>query len=153
VTAARDPGFEAALAVAPGDQGLRLIYADFVEEHGDEAYGRALRWLAREGKHPVPNQAVKGAECYFGNDEPDGFSGNYHRIRRYYGPCLLATDLFVRLQLVIGPLHVRPGLLVSQLSKYDHPFHLAGQWAYFSSVQQATEYLARALEFRTETES
>jgi uncharacterized protein (TIGR02996 family) len=121
--AIRDPGFEAALEAAPEDQGVRLVYADFVEERGDEAYGRALRWLA--GRDLCPTKY--GERWYFGTIENEGWRTGVWRASA------LPVWLYRRLQ-ALTP-------------RYDFPDNTGshGYWCLYRTVQQVTEYLARAL--------
>jgi uncharacterized protein (TIGR02996 family) len=119
----RNPGFEAALALRPDDQGVRLVYADFAADHGDEDYERALRWLAANDLWAV----------YLGDDRVWCFGtvrNTYANNRPLYPrlrPALLPADLFARLTAVV-----------------DQRAH-TDWWCYFSTHQAATEYLARAL--------
>jgi uncharacterized protein (TIGR02996 family) len=46
-------GLHAALDADPADQRLRLVLADWYEEHGAPQTAEALRWLAGQGKHPA----------------------------------------------------------------------------------------------------
>ncbi len=44
--------FEKLLDETPDDWDLRLVYSDWLEEHGDELLACAQRWLVRHKKHP-----------------------------------------------------------------------------------------------------
>ncbi len=45
--------FEAALDETPDDWNLRLIYADWLDEHGDQSLARAQRWMAEHERMPL----------------------------------------------------------------------------------------------------
>lgn len=47
-------GLRLALYTDPADQLARLALADWLDEQGDEEAAACHRWMAREGKHPVP---------------------------------------------------------------------------------------------------
>lgn len=45
--------FEALLDVDPADWLARVVYADWLEEHGMDELAAAQRWMARHRRHPV----------------------------------------------------------------------------------------------------
>ncbi len=44
--------FEAMLDADPTDQTTRLIYSDWLLEHGDTVYANGLRWIAENERNP-----------------------------------------------------------------------------------------------------
>lgn len=60
--------FEDQLDSKPDDAGLRLIYADWLEEHGWPDRAAAQRWMVERGIYPE----LKGAGATY------GFGGSYH---------------------------------------------------------------------------
>lgn len=131
----RDPDFEAQLAAAPHDQGLRLVYADLVADHGDEEYERALRLMAglRIGPAHYEDRVYLGRDdnpnCRDPHDYPD--------IGSHYRAVALPAAFFLRMA---GPIERWSYNGIGPLPCKED------SWLYFASVQQATEYLARALE-------
>jgi uncharacterized protein (TIGR02996 family) len=146
-TTFRDPDFEARLDEAPGDQGLRLVYADLVADHGDESYERALRWMAANGKWPLRHILYHEARpfwmfgrannVYYGDGHSDFYATEIK-------PCLLPVPLFG----VVSRLIEQTG----RVGWFDRIGHGSvavaadGFWCGFESARLATEYLARALE-------
>jgi len=45
-------GFEDQLDSAPDNTALRLVYADWLDEHGDESLALAQRWMVEQGIFP-----------------------------------------------------------------------------------------------------
>jgi uncharacterized protein (TIGR02996 family) len=139
----RDPAFEAALRAHPADAGLRLVYADYLDDRGDEGYALAHRWLAVRGKYPLPYPA-----------HPDAGPWSYvlgTTARAYRGefePGLLPPALFARVRAA--------ATLVGQESRWGPLLRAlyAGKvrsvasviWAYFPSPQVAVEELAEVLD-------
>lgn len=141
---ARDPDFERALAERPDDAGLRLIYADWLDDHGEAAYAAAHRWLAANGRWP----AAYGLSRLFGGPMNGSFRPEF------YHPCKLPGGLHRRLMETIWD--SSPGMTRSAFScpNFDDAAlyrqlktaYTLVNWCVFHSHQQAVEHLARALE-------
>ncbi len=121
-----DPDFERALEDRPGDAGLRLVYADWLDDHGAPAPAAAHRWLAAAGRWPVLCDAI--SDFVLGTEDT-------HVSGREYRPALLPPAVFARLA---------AALPVFGGGNQPHP-HRTDTWAYFASPAQAVDHLARAL--------
>jgi uncharacterized protein (TIGR02996 family) len=135
--------FEQILEEDPGNQACRLAYADWCEEHGREAYGRALRYLATNERHPVLlPEGTLPRPWLFGDPENGGKEP-------HWAPCKLDWDVHRLLVKVVGR-NIPAGSTTDRM--WDEvqrgiapPFSVVG-WTVFTTQQQATEYLGRALE-------
>jgi uncharacterized protein (TIGR02996 family) len=136
--------FEEILRENPADWDCRLAFADWCEEHGREAYGRALRYLATNNRHPVllRESSSLSRPWLFGG--PDNGGENPH-----WAPCKLNWDVHCLLLKAVGRDFPVGG--VNNEMWFDirrgrcPPFSFLG-WVAFTTQQQATEYLGRALE-------
>ena len=147
--AARDAGFEAALAASPDDAGLRLIYADWLDDHGETAYAAAHRWLAANGKWPDHHPRLFRLGVWlFGHPDNGTHEPRYRSCRlpvplhaalarAVEGPDFDPTDIYA-CSVSDGP--SREGAVAG-----GRPFFFS-LWMAFATHRQAVEYLARALE-------
>jgi uncharacterized protein (TIGR02996 family) len=132
--------FEQILEEDPGNQACRLAYADWCEERGRERYARALRWLAQHNQHPVLDEGHPAPTWFFAS-RLNGYTDDL------YTPCKLSSPIHAAL---VGEI----GRDICQHNEEDWvslskgaagPFSCHA-WLAFQNVEQATEYLGRALE-------
>jgi uncharacterized protein (TIGR02996 family) len=134
--------FEALLVEDPANQACRLAYADWCEEHGREAYGRALRYLATNERHPVQTEWGIPQVWLFGG--PDNGGQNPH-----WAPCKLDWDVHCLLLKAVGrniPAGSITGRMWDDVRSGICPALSCLGWVAFTTQQQATDYLGQALE-------
>lgn len=145
--AVRDAGFERALAERPDDRGLRLVYADWLDDQGQDGYARAHRFLARLGRHPVVRPVYRSPQVW---DPPLALLGHADIPSHEpdLDPALLPRPVFERLRararLAVGGLSD----WMADLADLDRAAIRAlatSAWAYFRSAQVAVEELAAVL--------
>lgn len=56
---AENAEFERGLDAEPENWNLRLVYADWLDEHGDQELAFAQRWMAKYQKRPSDNQIMR----------------------------------------------------------------------------------------------
>ena len=56
------------LAENPGDQTLRLAFADWLDDAGELTRAEAVRFLLREGKRPRPSLGPDSIHCWWSHD-------------------------------------------------------------------------------------
>jgi hypothetical protein len=121
--------------------GLRLVYADWLEEHGEWAYAAAQRWLARHGIAPatirttVENQPI--AYSFAGPSARPGV--------RLYADCELPEDVHASLCRRIGPGADGYRDLVELAGGCRPPFLDRRGLLYFRTPERAVTYLSEAL--------
>jgi uncharacterized protein (TIGR02996 family) len=69
------------------DTDTRLVFADWLEEHGEEDRARAQRWLARSGKHLLSKRGERN------NGQPKGCHACWRSDTFEFGSPFLATVL------------------------------------------------------------
>ena len=55
-------GLQNAVAAAPHDSAPKLVYADWLDEHGEPVLAAAYRWAGERGLHPFQRHARKSPE-------------------------------------------------------------------------------------------
>jgi len=138
LTTARDAGFEAALVGRPEDAGLRLVYADWLDDRGEHAYAAAHRWLAKVERWPVRCEISKRKVWFvFGHD---GHSVKKQPKSKWF-PALLPAAAFDRLGVGLDYFVTPQSARQDRLEPWA-----SGGWLYYRDPQQAVEYLAKALD-------
>jgi uncharacterized protein (TIGR02996 family) len=139
--AAHVPGFEADLEATPDDWGLRLGYADWLDDRGESARAAGHRVLARARRRPVRCELECGgglALYVFGRaGDPDP----------EFAACSLPPAVHAALAARLEPApdgSMRP---FQALAVGDRgPIRLdAGGWLYFRTPDQAVACLGEAL--------
>jgi uncharacterized protein (TIGR02996 family) len=69
------------------DADTRLVFADWLEEHGEEDRARAQRWLARAGKHLLAQRRERS------NGQPKGTHACWRTDTFTFGEPFIATVL------------------------------------------------------------
>lgn len=144
---ARDPGFEAALADRPADATVRAIYADWLDDHGQDRYAAAHRWLAAHGKHPLECDVEMTDR---GPSPRAAFFGYPHGRPVYPGyiPAVLPQTVFETLRARAVSVTDVPTLwdqTFRSLARGEMRALTDSYWVYFPSPQVAVEELAEAL--------
>jgi uncharacterized protein (TIGR02996 family) len=81
--------FQHALDANPGDWQMRLVFADWLEEHGDPR-APGYRALGQRHRQALPCQSTNGPLRYIVGTET--ITPKVHRVK--WGACLLAQDWF-----------------------------------------------------------
>jgi len=109
--------FWRALEADPADWDLRLVFADWLEDHGEEVLAAGQRWQAHARQKPDPNFGSYWS--WFRLDEEESKRLRYH----------LDPDLFAFLE---G-------------EDLTHGGRYSTEWKDYSSMREADQALARAL--------
>lgn len=139
----RDPDFERALAESPADAGTRLVYADWLDDHGEAAYAAAHRWLAARHLAPARWESL----WLFGGPMNGGGDPLYDNCKlpgRAHEALKAEVVRDMPGDLGRSPLFVPTASQAMMLAVGGLAYTMAN-WCVFRSHRQSIEYLARAL--------